>query len=377
MTPSSRDKVILLHLNKCIHLVSDLFSNCWYCFYDRMIGLLSLLISYSLISSAAIKLWFHKTLFFLDKTYIKLLCWWLQYLNVVECNGIMLLNGWNVNIIDEWKKCGYFDCAGIFTTRIEGFAECLKHSTKPEKHSTKSLPSVTLGKESSANSTWATTSLPRIFYRALSKDFVEWQTVLGKEKRLSRRRVTEMAPLPSVLGDTRQRNYLFAECLQPALGNRSTSGARRQVLCRVLLEALSKACFFAECHGHNTQQRSFTGAQVLLLCRVLWPWHSAKHVLPSVSCLTLGKEASLPSANARRSAKITAVSYRWLLTALCRGPPFAECLALGKDFFVECIYVPRVLLSVNAVVTESRTLPSARQKALGKVPSTRQRAGFR
>jgi hypothetical protein len=55
-------------------------------------------------------------------------------------------------------------------------------------------------------------------------------------------------------------------------------------------------------------------------------------------------------------------------------------LALDKDFFAECISVPRVLLSVNAVVTESSTLPSAalgkdsfvstRQKALGKEPDS-------
>jgi hypothetical protein len=61
----------------------------------------------------------------------------------------------------------------------------------------------------------------------------------------------------------------------------------------------------------------------------------AKHALPSFSRLTLGKEASLLSAKARRSVKITAVSYRRLLTALCRAPPFAKCLALGKGFFAE------------------------------------------
>jgi hypothetical protein len=94
-------------------------------------------------------------------------------------------------------------------------------------------------------------------------------------------------------------------------------------------------------------------------------WHSAKHVVPSVSRLI----ASLSSANVRRSAKITAVSYRRLLTALCRASPFAECLILGKDFFAKCIFVPRVLLSVNTVITKSRTLP--RQNALGKAPSTR------
>jgi hypothetical protein len=79
------------------------------------------------------------------------------------------------------------------TTRIGRFAEC---SAKPEKHSTKSLPSVTLDKESSVNSTSAATSLPSIFYRALDKDFAECHSVLGKEKSSS-----------WCLGDTRQRDY--------------------------------------------------------------------------------------------------------------------------------------------------------------------------
>jgi hypothetical protein len=38
------------------------------------------------------------------------------------------------------------------TTGIDRFAECLKHSAKPEKHSTKTLPSIALVKEGSANS---------------------------------------------------------------------------------------------------------------------------------------------------------------------------------------------------------------------------------
>jgi hypothetical protein len=81
-------------------------------------------------------------------------------------------------------------------------------SANPEKHSAKSLSSVVLGKEGSANSISAKTSLPSTFYRALGKNFAECQSVLGKEKRLSRCRVTETAALPSVLGDTRQRSYL-------------------------------------------------------------------------------------------------------------------------------------------------------------------------
>jgi hypothetical protein len=42
---------------------------------------------------------------------------------------------------------------------------------------------------------------------------------------------------------------------------------------------------------------------------------------------------------------------------------FVECSALGKDIFAECISVRRVLHSVNELIIESKTLPSA---ALGK-----------
>jgi hypothetical protein len=63
----------------------------------------------------------------------------------------------------------------VSTTGIGLFAECM-----PEKHSAKSLPSVTLDKESSANCKLATTSLPSTFYRALDK-----------EKSSSRQLVTE------------------------------------------------------------------------------------------------------------------------------------------------------------------------------------------
>jgi hypothetical protein len=98
----------------------------------------------------------------------------------------------------------------------------------------------------------------------------------------------------------------------------------------------------------------------------------------------VSKIVYLPSAKGRRSAKLTTVRYRWLLMAICRVSPFAECLALSKVVFVECrLPLPRVLLSVNVVVTESRTLPSAplgkyfftkcpRKKylALGKVPNS-------
>jgi hypothetical protein len=135
---------------------------------------------------------------------------------------------------------------------------------------------VALGKEGSTNSTSAKVSLSSTFYRALDKDFAECQSVLGKEKRLSRRRVTETAPLPSVLGDTRQRSYLFAECLPTC--------TRQRIHQRV---PLSGPLPSALC---GTRQS-------VPLCRVAGPQHSAKKLyrcpgiaaLPSAMALTRGK----------------------------------------------------------------------------------------
>jgi hypothetical protein len=125
---------------------------------------------------------------------------------------------------------------------------------------------------------------------------------------------------------------------------------------------------------HTT--KSLVGKIKIYTLSSVQEWHSAKRIVPSVRRKTLDKEASLPSAKAWCSAKITVVSYRRLLTALCRALPFTECSTLGKDFFAECISMPRVLLSVNEIATKSRTLPSA---ALGKdffvecpIESTRQ-----
>jgi hypothetical protein len=83
-----------------------------------------------------------------------------------------------------------------------------------------------------------------------------------------------------------------------------------------------------------------------------------KEALPSAKWEALVKEDFLSSARTQLSTKVTTVNFR--LTALCRKPPF-----------VEYILVPRVLLSANAMVTESRTLPSVRQKTLDKTSSTR------
>jgi hypothetical protein len=74
----------------------------------------------------------------------------------------------------------------------------------------KALPSVTLGKESSANCTSTMDSLPSTFYRVLGKDFAECHKVFGKEKSSSRRLVTETEPLLSYKV-TLGKEYPFAE----------------------------------------------------------------------------------------------------------------------------------------------------------------------
>jgi hypothetical protein len=105
-----------------------------------------------------------------------------------------------------------------------------------------------------------------------------------------------------------------------------------------------------------------------------------KYTLPSVKDGTrhniIGRVSGLGL-----SVKITVVSYRRMLTSLCRASLFAECLALGKAIFAECLHVPRDPLSVNVVVTESMTLTSTTldkyffvecpKKTLDKAPNTR------
>jgi hypothetical protein len=120
------------------------------------------------------------------------------------------------------------------TTGHSSFAECLRHSTKAILHSAKTLPSVTLGKERSANCTSATASLPSTFYRALGKEFAECHLTLGKEKSPSRRQVTVTDPLPSVFFGTRQRGQFCRVSAITALGKNGSSGPHRQSLCREL-----------------------------------------------------------------------------------------------------------------------------------------------
>jgi hypothetical protein len=80
----------------------------------------------------------------------------------------------------------------------------------------------------------------------------------------------------------------------------------------------------------------------------------------------------------RPSAKVIG---RHLWTAADGSLPsavFAEGSALGKVVFAECYYVPSVLHSINEIVTEYGTLPSAALDkgifAEGPTKSTRQKS---
>jgi hypothetical protein len=183
------------------------------------------------------------------------------------------------------------------TTGISSFVVCSKHTTKAILHSAKALPSVTLGKECSANCTSATASLPSTFCRALDKDFAECHLALGKEKSPSRRQLTVTDPLPSAYGDTRQRLVQWTPQPVPVL--RALVGTRqRRFLCRVS-------------GGLALGKEPSSGSLRQYLCRVPWQKHSAKMSLP------VPRFPSLPSAT-------VSTRQRWLYRfpgfLLCRVP---------------------------------------------------------
>jgi hypothetical protein len=75
----------------------------------------------------------------------------------------------------------------------------------------------------------------------------------------------------------------------------------------------------------------------------------------SVILLTLGKGAVLSSVNVWRSAKLTTVSYRRLLTTFCRGSHFAKTLTLGKSFYAESFTLGKRGRCQESYFTESST----------------------
>jgi hypothetical protein len=69
------------------------------------------------------------------------------------------------------------------------------------------------------------------FLSGLCKNFTECHPVLGKEKPPSRRQVTVMDPVPSVLGGTRQRLPLCRVPAVQTLGKEAQRGPLYQGLC--------------------------------------------------------------------------------------------------------------------------------------------------
>jgi hypothetical protein len=110
------------------------------------------------------------------------------------------------------------------TTGIDRFAECLKHSAKPKRHSVQASPSVVLGKEGSANSTSAKPSLPNIFSRALGTDFAECQGVLDKEKSPSQSRGDGDGAFAECLRWHSAKKLTLPSVCRSALGKGSISG---------------------------------------------------------------------------------------------------------------------------------------------------------
>ena len=146
------------------------------------------------------------------------------------------------------------------TTGFSFFAECLRHSAKADINLAKPLPSVTLGKGRSVNSSLAKTSLPSALYRALGKDFVDCQSDTRQRK------VAVTAALPSV----KVKHSAKVLSLPSAV---DLDTRQRWPLCRVPPARHStKHVMFAECLARGTRQ-------ICDVCRVQWPLHSAKHVL--------------------------------------------------------------------------------------------------
>jgi hypothetical protein len=150
-------------------------------------------------------------------------------------------------------KLNCFACP--FTTGIGCFAECLKHSANPEKHSAKSLTSVALGKEGSVNSTSVNAYLPNTFSRP-------------SVRRYSAKKADIMAPgwqrwrlcrVPAYLHSAKDPAAgpfvrFFVECsVRHSTKWTSLPSAKATALGK---EAISvpRYWFFTECYGHDTRQ---------------------------------------------------------------------------------------------------------------------------
>jgi hypothetical protein len=122
-------------------------------------------------------------------------------------------------------------------------------------------------------------------------------------------------------------------------------------------------------HFYNCLKMVHVGLHSVETYHKKFGWQNKKIKIYFAECprQALGKaysaECQTVDTRTRLSANITIVSFTRRLTTVCQAPHFAECFT-----------VPRVLLSTNTIVTESRTLPST---TLYRVPDKKHSANHR
>lgn len=78
-----------------------------------------------------------------------------------------------------------------------------------------------------------------------------------------------------------------------------------------------------------------------------------KNILCRVSeCDTRQRHAFAECLNAAFDINNASISYRWLLTAVCRVLYYVERWTLDKEFIIECLCMPSVRLSTKSLFTE-------------------------
>ena len=225
----------------------------------------------------------------------------------------------------------------IYTTGNSSFAVCHGHSAKPEKHSAKGLPSVTLSKELTTATVPANSVFAECFLSGTRQKLCrELKTTLGKKKSTSR---------------SGNGHGTFAEC--QILGTRQSlvvcrvsnfgPSANLSHLSCVKLWTLGKACLFAVCQSMNTRQswpfchvKEGTLGKVAPFCRVSKYGHSAKTVPKSTE---FGFFAECHRADTRQRCHFSPRMHRILprvyfaewFTAGTRQKASFPSVTLGKD----------------------------------------------
>jgi hypothetical protein len=177
------------------------------------------------------------------------------------------------------KRTGWSPGDSEFTTEIDGFAECLKHSAKPWKHS-QTLCRVSHSAKRDRHTVHRQSLLCRVLFLGHSTKALPSARKYSAKKSSRHGAGWRRRRLCRVSEVTLGKGVTFVECLPASTRQR-------------IHQRGPHVRFFAECFVcHCTRQRTYIGAQVLVLCRVLWSWHSAKHLF--VECHTRQSDQYTP-----------------------------------------------------------------------------------